>query len=156
MITLHFSTTGGLSSDAIKVFERGWCSHVDVVLPDGTLLGARSDTVGGAPPGVQIRHPDYEAWAATQTVHLLAPAVMEDKFLDWLHDQIGKPYDKAAIVAFAVGRDWREPDSWFCSELVAAALEASGWFPHPLSDVSSHITPRDMLLLVSPWAASAV
>lgn len=152
MITLHFSATDGISSGAIKAFERGWCSHVDAVLPDGTLLGARSDTIGGAPPGVQIRHPDYELWTATETLQLLSPAVMENRFTDWLHDQIGKPYDKEAILAFAVGRDWRQPDSWFCSELMAAALEECGWFPHPLSDIASHITPRDLLLLVSPWA----
>ena len=37
--------------------------------------------------------------------------------------QVGKPYDKLAIVAFAVNRDWRSPDAWFCDELVAAGLE---------------------------------
>ena len=152
MITLHFSATSGLSSEAIKLFERGWCSHVDAVLPSGELLGARSDVVGGQPPGVQIRPQSYETWSSTKTVELLAPAVMENKFLDFLHDQLGKPYDKTAIIAFAVGRNWREQDSWFCSELIAAALEACLWFPAPLSDVTNHITPRDLLLLVSPWS----
>ena len=53
------------------------------------------------------------------------------------------------IAGLVAGRDWRETDSWFCSELIAAALVACGWFPTPLAADFAKITPRDMLLIVS-------
>lgn len=151
MILLQFSTVPALSSSLIRLFEHGWCSHVDVVLPEGKLLGARSDVIGGAPAGVQIRRPAYENWSRTELVQLLATPKMEARFYGFLNAQIGKPYDKTAIVAFALNRNWREDDSWFCSELVAAALEACGWFPQPLANVVNKITPSDLLLVTSPW-----
>lgn len=157
VITLQFSATGGLESDAIKLFSRGWPSHVDAMFPGagGTLLGARSDVIGGQPPGVRIRPLGYETWQHTQVIQLNATPEQEDAFHRFLFAQVGKPYDKIAIAAFAVARDWREPDSWFCSELIAAALEACDWFPAPLANVVNEITPRDLLLLVSPWAVAA-
>lgn len=154
MITLQFVAGEGIGSKAIEIFERGWCSHVDAVLADGTLLGARSDAVGGKPPGVQIRPPAYETWARVQRVDLWCTPAQQTDWLNFLEAQIGKPYDSTAIVAFAVQRDWREIDSWFCSELQAAALESCGWLPGPLANPSNEITPRDLLLIVSPWASS--
>ena len=141
-----------MGSRAIQIFSRGWPSHVDNVLADGTLLGARSDSVGGMPPGVQIRPANYEVWTKTQSIRLNATAAQETTWLNFLTAQIGKPYDKLAIAAFAVERDWREDDAWFCSELAAAALESCGWFPKPLANTVNEITPRDLLLAVSPWA----
>lgn len=41
-------------------------------------------------------------------------------------NELGKPYDYTAIFGFLVHRDWQENDSWFCSELVAYALNKSG------------------------------
>jgi hypothetical protein len=35
----------------------GWCSHVDSVMDDDRLLGARLDG------GLQIRSPNYEKWS---------------------------------------------------------------------------------------------
>ena len=149
---LQFSAMSDAGSEAIKIFERGWPSHVDLVLGDGTLLGARSDSVGGKPPGVQIRVANYQVFEKIERLSLRATAEQESGFLNFLEAQIGKPYDKLAIAAFAVERDWREDDAWFCSELAAAALESCGWFPKPLANTVNEITPRDLLLAVSPWA----
>jgi hypothetical protein len=151
MITIQFSATAGLAAEAIKIFSRGWASHVDVVLDDGTLLGARSETIGTIPPGVQIRPVAYEKWTRTQTVKLMGGPGLEGDFHDFLWRQIGKPYDELAIVAFVVQRDWRSEGSWICSELVAAALEHCRWFPKRLADIASEVTPRDLLLTLSPW-----
>lgn len=150
---LQFVQGQGLASRAIEVFERGWPSHVDNVLPDGGLLGARDDDCGGQPPGVRIRPADYESWARVERIELAATAQQEVDWLNFLTAQIGKPYDETAIVAFALARDWRQNDSWFCSELAAAALESCGWFPQSLADAANEVTPRDLLLLVSPWRA---
>lgn len=151
MIGLQFVATPAFSSNLIKVFERGWCSHVDAILPDGSLLGARSDAVGGKPPGVQIRPANYEKWSTVQQLWFTTDVNEDHNWLAFLTSQIGKPYDKLAILAFAMNRDWRAHDHWFCSELQAAALEACRFFPNPLSDVVNRVTPRDLLLLTSPW-----
>lgn len=139
MIRLQFSTESGILSEIIRTFDHGWCSHVDAILPDNTLLGARSDG------GVQIRPPNYTKFTRTQIVSI----PIDDKpFLEFLHAQVGKPYDSTAIFAFAFDRDWREDDSWFCSELQAAALEKV-WFQHKLSTAANRITPSDLLLALS-------
>ena len=152
MIRLQFSAMADPASEAIKIFERGWPSHVDAVMDDGSLLGARHDAVGGAPPGVQRRPQGYVAFSRTLVVSLpVASPQMDGAWRDFLLAQIGKPYDTLAIAAFAVDRDWHNPSAWFCSELQAAALEACGWFPKSLANAANEITPRDLLLAISPW-----
>jgi hypothetical protein len=53
----------------------------------------------------------------------------------------------------APDRDWRKPDSWFCSELVTAALQAAGWFTRPLATATNRFTPSDLLLVLSALVA---
>lgn len=151
MIRLQFSTTETFASEAIRVFERGLPSHVDVVLDNGSLLGARDDAIGGRPRGVQIRPPAYEVWSRTWIVELLETPNSQTRLWGFLESQLGKPYDETAIAGMALGRDWRSTDAWFCSELVAAGLEVSGWFTRPLCDGVNAITPRDLMLILSPW-----
>lgn len=62
-------------------------------------------------------------------------------FYRFLRAQVGKPYDHSAIWGFASGRDWREDDSWICSELQAAALEHAGIVPNQLYLAANKITP---------------
>jgi hypothetical protein len=145
MITLQFIDDPNPASLAIKLFERGWAAHVDAVLPDGTLLGARLDG------GVAIRPPNYIAMTRRRVVALNTTQAQDDGFYAFLRAQLGKPYDIEAIAAFAVERDWRQPDSWFCSELQARALELCGFFRRALANSANEITPRDLLLVLSPW-----
>lgn len=149
MIVLQFATEAGLTSGLIRAFDHCPWSHVDTILPDGSLLGARSEVAAGIPAGVQIRPPGYAPFTATRRVELPAGDAMTAAYLAFLRAQLGAPYDMAAIAGFAVGRDWRSPAHWFCSELVAAGLEACGWFPWPLAVAVSRIDPGDLLLAVS-------
>jgi uncharacterized protein YycO len=145
VIKLRFVTCNDAVSAGIRCGEYGfWASHAEAVMADGSLIGAHYDG------GVQRRPKGYDA--ATLQRELIVPiptnSDVEDKFIDFLGAQIGKPYDIDAIAALVVGRDWRKPDAWFCSELQAAALEACGWLPMLAADVSK-ITPRDLLLIAS-------
>jgi hypothetical protein len=72
-------------------------------------------------------------------------------YWDVLREQIGKPYDTLAIVAFALDRDWRSPDAWFCDELVAAGLEHAG-LAHKLAPQINCVNVRDLYLVVSAIA----
>ena len=125
-------------------------SHVDTVLPDGRLLGARSDRVGGAPPGVQIRNPDYVGQSVVLRVDLENANELESAaYYEFVKAQIGKPYDEEGILAFIAGRDWHDPQAWFCSELCTAALEACHYFPYPIATPSNKVTPPDLIALLS-------
>lgn len=149
MIKLQFSTDDEPHSVLICAFEHGDFSHVDVVLDDGRLLGARVDALGAPAAGVQIRAADYKEFSAKKIVTLGANEGQTAKFLDFLHQQIGKPYDLKGIIGFVIGRDWRSPNSWFCSELVGAALEDAGVFKFDLSVKENKLTPADLLLAIS-------
>jgi hypothetical protein len=152
-VKLQFVLGNGLSSQAIAWFSSGTFSHVDAVLPDGTLLGARSDGCGGQQPGVRIRPPAYETWKRRVVMSYPVPPAAEAKLYKFLKEQLGKPYDKTAIWGFAAGRDWRDPKDWFCSELQAAAMEAAGIIP-TLYTPTSKITPATLATLFSAIGAS--
>jgi hypothetical protein len=146
MIRLRFVTANDPVSAGIRAAEYGfWASHTEAVMPDGTLLGAHYDG------GVQARPADYDKgqFSREMIVSIPAPPAMTDAFHSFLRAQVGKPYDVQAIIAFIAERDWQQPDSWFCSELQAAALVHCGWFAAPLATEFNHITPRDLLLIIS-------
>jgi hypothetical protein len=152
MIRLRFVTGNSWISNAIRAGERdGWCTHVEAVMPDGTLLGAHLDG------GVQARPAGYDKADMTRELFVALDTgiggfdgtTKQDRgFWDFLRAQLGKPYDTGAVLGLGVGRNWRTADSWFCSELIAAALEICGYLPK-LSAADNHISPRDLLLVLS-------
>lgn len=144
-IILRFVTCHDAISAGIRLGEYGfWASHVEAVMPDGTFLGAH------AAGGVQARAADYDRgeWTKQLFVHIPTTDEQAAAFHEFLRAQLGKSYDLTAIEALVAQRDWREPDSWFCSELQTAALESAGLLLELAADVWK-ITPRDLLLVLS-------
>lgn len=142
---LRFVTGNDWISNAIRVGEHdGWPTHTEALMPEGGYLGAH---LSG---GVMIRPIGYDDGSRTRELLITIDASKDqnDKFHAFLKAQIGKPYDKAAIAGLALNRNWRTPDSWFCSELMAAALEECGYL-FKLSVTDNHISPRDLLLVLS-------
>jgi hypothetical protein len=139
-IQLQFVLGSDFSSQAIAWFSQGHLSHVDAIMRDGQLLGARDDEAGGQPPGVRIRPAGYAKFKQRLLMTIPANAEQDGRFYSFLWDQLGKPYDPSAIWGFVTGRNWREPDSWICSELVTAAGEAAGILPR-LYLAANKITP---------------
>lgn len=150
-IVLQFSGNSSLTSRVIQWFGKGEYSHVDSVLVDGSLLGARSATMSGFPSGVQIRSADYQNGYKLKRVSLSCTAEQQAAYYGFVMSQVGKSYDKAAIVAFVTGSNKSDSDSWFCSELVAAALQHCGWLK-PLIAPPSKIDPDALLLVLSAIA----
>lgn len=149
MITLQFAAEPKIGSELIRWFTQGSWSHVDTVLPDGTLLGARMNADGAAGPGVQIRSAGYlGAGARVQRLLLPCSAETEALFYAELHKELGKPYDWQAIAAFAAGRDWRNPEAWFCSELQAAKLEIVHVLPR-LVVPADKLSPDSLFLVAA-------
>jgi len=146
VIRYQFVTGTGFTSKAVAWFGGGVFSHVDAVLSDGSLLGARLDG------GVSVRPPYYDHWSRRVVFSLPTTAQQDEQWRNFLVDQLGKPYDKTAIWGFATGRDWREDDSWFCSELAAAALEMAGGCP-VLYTPANKITPSGLATVLSALGA---
>jgi hypothetical protein len=152
-IILQFSAQDDLGSKLIRAFSHGLYSHVDAVLPDGSLLGSRNDVINGIPSGVQIRPANYAVFSAVKVVGLPTTPECAQAFYDAWRGEIGKPYDETAILGFVADRNWREDDSWFCAEGITAKLEnPSRYFSFKLAAPANKITPADLLLALSATA----
>jgi len=94
--------------------------------------------------GVRRRPLEEVLHGATAIRHLDYHLDREAEAQDWLADQIGTKYDIHCIVGFAFGdeRDWRDDTSWFCWELVAAAIEKGSDYRF---ENLSRVTPRDLI-----------
>lgn len=128
-LTIKFSLVRGRgwTSQLISWFGGGGYSHIDTITPQGMYRGARSDSIGGQPPGFWDRPAHYEKWARQTIFTLPVTPTQFDAYWRFSDAQLGKPYDSRGLVeSFIFGRDWRQDDSWFCSEIVAAALENAG------------------------------
>jgi hypothetical protein len=148
-IVMQFVGNHSFGSEMIEWFDHGVYSHVDTVLADGSLLGARDDVIDGIPAGVQIRPASYvDGYQHILRVAIPCTDEQEAAYYASARSKIGKPYDEEAIAAFVVGRNWRDPDAWFCSEDNADSLEACG-LVKPLSAPCNKIAPDDLLLVVS-------
>lgn len=154
VIRCQFVLGLGFPSRLIAWYSAGVFSHCDAVLSDGSLLGARSDTIGDIDPGVRIRPPFYEQWGRRITFTLPANDAAEAAWLAFLRAQLGKAYDHTAIWGFATGRDWRAPDSWFCAELLCAALEQAKVLP-VLYTPTNKMTPAGLATVLSAVGAIA-
>lgn len=150
MITLLFSTSGDPISKLIRDYDHGMWSHVDCIDPvNGTLIGARSDEVGGKPSGVQARPPGYIKFDQAQRVEIPCSWVQQARFYKFVHDQIGKPYDTVDLLAnFSLRLNWRNPGAWWCSELIGAAEEDSGVI-HLLATPVNFLSPNALYLVNS-------
>ena len=63
--------------------------------------------------------------------------------------QIGKPYDLKGAIGVAVHRNWDDDDAWFCSELVAYALQEAG-LPLFREGGLFRVTPQHLWMLNYP------
>jgi hypothetical protein len=169
MAVIRFSTQKDLISGAIRAFTWSTVSHVDIELPAGLkyadnrvtlrgdLVGARFNQDKGLSKGVSVRPHDYNNVSREIYMQTRTSPDLDAKVYAAALSQVGKPYDLSGIINFALHRDWRETDSWFCSELVAWAFEQAGYKLLNTPDVN-RITPRDLLLspLLSPTYPSVI
>lgn len=145
MISLRFVSGGGWDSKLIEWETWSKWSHVEIVSGPNVTLGAMLKG------GVIYRHFSdavYRNARSTQRVEVPLSPDQEKLFWEFAHAQIGKPYDKLAIVGFAFRRDWRDPSKWFCSEYVTRCLEYSGWLYLPRSIPVNRISPALTFMLI--------
>lgn len=136
-IGVRFSQTDGFSSKIIRWFTRSQWSHVDLVMPDGSLLGALPFK------GVVQRKEDKNK-GETKTLYVRVPDEMANLVFNFAEEQLGKKYDWIAIYGFVGRHDWQREGKWFCSELVFASIKKSG--VELLHGKKWRISPRDLYL----------
>ena len=131
-VTFRFVAAHTPVSWLIRLFTWSRYSHVEVMVDKGWL--------GASWGGVKIRPYGYYRASSVRAVTV----EMEDKdygrMMDWLYNQVGKPYDFMAVIGIVFRRNWRSENKWFCSELVARAFEV-GDKPLIRADHVSRVTP---------------
>ena len=162
-IRIQFSTSLEWQSDVIRRMCHSPFSHVDVLDDGGNCFGAsnspKAPVIFGNPEGVALRPADYQPFGIRRVARVDTTTAVEAKFWTALHDQQGKPFDGGALYTFlspdvSVDRDWREVDSWFCSELVTWALEQAGLWPWHLLVSKNRVAPADLLYLINPFVTN--
>lgn len=132
-LVLQFSSSASWQSKIIRKLCASPFSHVDVVLPDGNMLGASDSPaapcIAGNPHGVAIRPPEYQLFNVRRQLHIETDRA--DAVVAKIMGQLGRPFDGDGVRQFlddsVYTRDWRDPTAWFCSELVAWGCEGTYW-----------------------------
>jgi hypothetical protein len=130
-------------------------SHCDLLLKDGTLLGASDSpdapVIHGNPRGVAQRPFNYQEFAYRRQMIIATPRA--DDIRRIAVSQLGKGFDNSSLTDFVSDsfpgqRDWRLSDVWFCAELCAYSMEVGGfWQPKPLIWPRNRVSPTDLLLV---------
>jgi hypothetical protein len=162
-VVIQFSTSTAWQSGIIRKICHSPFSHVDVVM-DGGCLGASdqgkdSPVLAGNPQGVAVRPHEYQEFGIRRRAVIRIPTADKQRFESLLRAELGKPFDGEALHAFlstrtSIGRDWRDADKWFCSELVTWALEEAGFFNYDLAVSKDRVSPADLLLILNPAMAN--
>lgn len=147
-VTLQFVLGNSWSSRLIAWYGSGYggFSHVDAVMQDGSLVGARSDQVGGQPPGLRRRPPQYEHWRMQTLVTFPNTEALYPAFEKATLAKVGSGYDKADILGFIIGKPLMQPGHWICSAAQADSLAEVGLL-HVSPFSPQQITPTSLFLI---------
>jgi hypothetical protein len=145
-LALRFVRGRGWDSKLIEWGSRSWTSHVELIgLSVQRTFGAQ---LKGGVKWRELSDPCYKKNARTEIWEIEITDRQSAMLVGVFNLTDGLPYDWRAIVSFAFGeRDWRAPDSWFCSELAAMMLERLGIVKLPITLPVDRITPRDIYMI---------
>ena len=144
----------GLSSDLISWWGGSYWgfSHADALMPDGTLIGARSDRIyhNGVwyPKGVQQRPAEYEQWKRRAIVTFHVQRWQSDYWERLQSEGLGAQYNHLNIIELILGVK-PTPDKhgrWICSARQFNRLRLIGVFP-ALTIPDEEITPDHLYLM---------
>ncbi|AJI53031.1 hypothetical protein LA55_1222 [Francisella philomiragia] len=125
MIKIHFTYSNNWISKAIKFFSVSKFSHVEIEI---------DEICYSAKPFKGVYAHSYADLcikeANIQTFSINTDVTEEQKSLLklFLEEQVSKGYDYKAVLGCALWkRDWENDDKrWFCSELIASAMNYAG------------------------------
>jgi ABC-type phosphate/phosphonate transport system ATPase subunit len=137
-LIIQLSAKNSIISKITTWITRGEFGHVDLVLPDGVLIGAH--VFGGIKKTI-FKKTDFSK------IKRYEIEVSQDT-IDWVKLQDGRKYDMMAILGFIFKIPVLENRASICSEFAFDALEKSKCFNHPIDFQSSKISPRDLHLIL--------
>jgi hypothetical protein len=131
------------------------------VLPGEGLLGVSGPDKSIKDIGGVLIRP-FDAWPylyPPKLAKIQCPEEVARNAIAWGRSQISKPFDNAALYHFLrdraglprKGREWRDPDKWFCSEFVLRAVEVAGLFPYALITPKDVVSPNTLLIQLNPY-----
>lgn len=133
-----FSRSRLPGSPLIRIATWSRFSHCDLVTCTGTLIGAVAFS------GVK-EYPFAERLAEATHTQLFEVDADAAALEAAARGQLGKGYDWLACLGVGLHRDWRSPNRWFCSELIAWAFERAGQpLVNPLVYIN-RVTPETLL-----------
>ncbi len=119
-VELLFSRRHAPTAPLLRLFAWSAWSHVALLTSEDTAIEAvafdgvreigRSEAIAIASRWEVVRLPCADPAAAVAAAR----------------SQIGRPYDWLGVAGIGLRRDWRDDSRWFCSELVAWAIEQGG------------------------------
>lgn len=141
-IKLIFSNSKKPLSPIIRAVTWSDYSHVGIISPSGGFVLESTLSLGG------VKLATLEEFKARASEWEIVEFQVNDDQAIWAAacTQIGKKYDWTALVGIPLHRDWSEPDSWFCSELVAWAFEQGGTPLFTRKNIS-RVTPGHLYMI---------
>lgn len=104
----------GLYSRAVRLVDGGPYSHCELVFSDG--LSASASYIDG---GVRFKHIEYDA---RRWDFIALPPHIEYMARRWFEWHEGDRYDLTGNIRFLAWFVPEDPNGWFCSEAIAAAM----------------------------------
>lgn len=109
----------GAISTVVRWQTRSVYSHAALLLPDGRILESWQGS------GVRIR--ELSDWSGIDRFRVAGITASQwGRAISFAEDQVGSGYDYISVLRFVSRRNAPENGRWFCSELVAAALQVAG------------------------------
>ena len=129
-----FCRSSKIGSWLIRALTFSKWSHVALVIGPNAVIEATW-------PNVRLS--TITELISTHTVCEMRELPITADQAQWVHSQIGKPYDLGALFAVLMPyRAWTTDDKWFCSELIASA---TGLFIE-----TCRVSPQMLYLLSRP------
>jgi hypothetical protein len=132
MITLRFTYNPTFYNRAIRFFTWYEYTHVELVIKPGVYIGS-------LPGKGVVCHNKSAVKEKFMTLDVPSEPVVE-----FMCSQLGKKYDWSGVIGLPFRRRWQSEDKWFCSELIATAINKS---VDTFSEESYRIVPRDIALV---------
>lgn len=140
-VYLRFTSSHTFVSWLVSTWTGQWPSHVEFVIGNGKYLGSDID-VGVAE--VDDEYYKDSKFKRVKYYKILVSKTEHDLVYIYAREQLGKDYDTIALIGNIFRRNWQETKNWFCSELVAWALEKAG--NSVIRNRTNRVTPGDLLL----------
>lgn len=144
-VPVIYSTSSLPAAAAIRRVTWGDWSHV------AGIDERRVEVVEAVWPRVRIAALDD--WLAAHPRHDVSwlPARDPAAVVAAWRSQDGKPYDLLGALGLGLHRDWQDPVSWWCSELIAWGFDVGG-SPLFRADALHRVTPQHLRMLAPAQA----